>query len=163
MVEKQIEKVDDNMGKYLEDRELDSVLEDYFEESDEKDETEVEVYKDGKEVPVNEGLGSKLDEYNKKKLKEHQEKLVKKFEEAKKKYNYKYYCVRMIITYNNLDHPEASDLYLYGSNERPFTKADRGFITTWKKDMKAKKISQFSSMYITDIKNVPGSVRNLIL
>ena len=144
---------------YLEDKYLNVVLENYFNEADEN---RVEVYNE--KISINESLRDKLNNYNSDKIKKEQEKLLTKFKEAQKKYNYKYYCVKMIVTYKEYTNtPYDADFYLYGSNEKPFTKEDKGFFRTWKKYMKAKKLFHFHTMWITKIENVPNEIKKYIL
>jgi hypothetical protein len=145
------------------DKYYDEILEAYFEEADKDDnETKVEVFKNGKEEPLEEGVLKKMKDYGKAKTREQQEELVRRFKEAQDEYKYKYWCVRMLVTSYNYS-PAYSDFYLYGSNERPFSRKDTGWFRTWKKSMNAKKIAHYKATYILKIQDVPPYIRQYIL
>ncbi len=145
------------------DKYYDELLEAYFEEADKDDnEIKVEVFKNGKEEPLEEGVYKKLKDKNKAKIQEQQDELVQKFKQAQDEFKYKYWCVRMVVTTYNYS-PIKSDFYLYGSNEKPFTRKDEGWFKTWKKEMKAKKVCHYKSSYILKFENVPPYIKQYIL
>lgn len=144
------------MGKYLEDRELNSVLENYFEE----DNYAIELSKN--DNYISEGLISSINAHIGERRKKAQEKLLNKFKEAIKNNKYKYYAVTATCIYVNgaYDH---TTFILYGSNVRPFTKADKGFIRAWKKDMQAKRLMTHLGMYMEKMSEIPPEVRKYII
>ena len=145
--------------RYLNDDKLNTVLENYFNEADNDGETtEKEMTKDGLE-PVQEGLGSWLEEKKQKEL----QKIIDKMDTILKENKYKYYVVKAVNTYRNYVYAYTT-FTVYGSNVRPFTKKDKGkLFRAWKKDMEAKKLGSFMSHYTEKIEYVPANIRKYIL
>ena len=148
------------MGKYLEDKELNTVLENYFEEADEKEVIEKELTRDGLQS-LDEGI---LSDVKKKQYDKDKEKMLSKFNEIMKNNKYKYYVIVATNYYMNYGTVyDSTKFVVYGSNVRAFSKSDRGAFRTWKKDMEAKKLGSFWSRFTEKINQVPSEIRKYIL
>lgn len=101
------------------------------------------------------------------KYKEHKEKdkqrLIIKITSAINNSNYKYYCVRMVVTTGDYNY---SDFYLYGSNVKQFTANDVGgtfSMHRWKSYMNAEKIAHYHSVYLLKTADVPIEIKRYML